>query len=44
MVWNLDEIFCRHQLDPFDLGCDLDPGITYSFFCLDGLSIVIGGY
>jgi hypothetical protein len=31
-VQKLDEIFCRHQLGPFDLWCDLDLGFL---FCLD---------
>jgi hypothetical protein len=29
IVQMLDEIFCRHQLGPFDLWCDLDLGFPY---------------
>jgi hypothetical protein len=38
-VQQLDEIFCRHQLGPFDLWCDLVLGFLCWFFCLDDLSI-----
>jgi hypothetical protein len=34
----LDEIFCRHQLSPFDLWCDLVLDFL-DFFCFDDLSI-----
>jgi hypothetical protein len=40
-VQMLDEIFCRHQLGPFDLWCDL---VLEFIFCLDDLSIGDGGY
>jgi hypothetical protein len=38
IVQKLDKIFCRHQLDAFDLCCDL---IVEFFidFCLDNLSV-----
>jgi hypothetical protein len=39
IVWKLDEIFCRHQLGPFDVWCDLVLEFLYWFFCLDDLSI-----
>jgi hypothetical protein len=39
IVQKLDEIFCRHQLCPFDLWRDLVLGFLYWFFCLDDLSI-----
>jgi hypothetical protein len=32
-------IFCRHQLGPLDLWCDLDLEFLYWYFCLDDLSI-----
>jgi hypothetical protein len=32
IVHKLDEIFCRHQLGPFDLWCDLDVGFLYFLF------------
>jgi hypothetical protein len=35
----LDEIFCRHQVGPFDLLCILDVGFLYQFFCLNDLCI-----
>jgi hypothetical protein len=35
IVQMLDEIFCRHQLGPFDLWCD----VVVEFLCLDHLSI-----
>jgi hypothetical protein len=38
-----EEIFCRHQLGPFDLWCDLVLEFLYWFFCLDDLSIGDGG-
>jgi hypothetical protein len=38
IVQKLDEIFCRHQLGPFDLWCDLVLEFI-DFFCLDDLSI-----
>jgi hypothetical protein len=31
-------IFCRHQLGPFDLWCDLVLEFLYWFFCFDDLS------
>jgi hypothetical protein len=31
-VKKLDDVFCRHQLGPFDLRCDSDRG-----FCIDFL-------
>jgi hypothetical protein len=34
-----DEIFCRHQLGPFDLWCHLGLGFLCWFFCLDDLYI-----
>jgi hypothetical protein len=37
IVQHLDEIFCRHQLGPFDLWCDLV--LEFIDFCLDDLSI-----
>jgi hypothetical protein len=33
------EIFCRHQLGPFDLLCHLGLGFLGWFFCLDDQSI-----
>jgi hypothetical protein len=39
IVQKLDEIFCGHQLGPFDLWCDLDLGFLHWFFCLDDLFI-----
>jgi hypothetical protein len=39
IVLLLDEIFCRHQLGPFDLWCHLVLGFLCWFFCLDDLSI-----
>jgi hypothetical protein len=39
IVQKLNEIFCTHQLGPFDLWCDLVLEIVYWFFCLDDLSI-----
>jgi hypothetical protein len=38
IVQRLDEMFCRHQLGPFDLWCDLVLEFLYWFFCLDDLS------
>jgi hypothetical protein len=35
----LDEIFCRHQLSPFDLWCHLVLGFLCWFSCLDNLSM-----
>jgi hypothetical protein len=35
IVQMLDEIFCRHQLVPFDLWCDLVVGLLYLFFFAD---------
>jgi hypothetical protein len=35
----VDEIFCRHQLGPFDLWCHLCLGFLCWFFCLDDLSV-----
>jgi hypothetical protein len=35
----LAEIFCRHQLGPFDLWFDLVLEFLCFFFCLDDLSI-----
>jgi hypothetical protein len=33
-------MFCRHQLGPFDLWCDLfSSRISLLIFCLDGLAI-----
>jgi hypothetical protein len=34
-----DEIFCRHQLSPFDLQCHFCLRFLCCFFCLDDLSI-----
>jgi hypothetical protein len=39
IVQKLDEIFCRLQLGPFDLWCDLVLELPYWFFHLDHLSI-----
>jgi hypothetical protein len=39
IVQQLDEIFCRHQLGPFDLWSDLVLGFFLLVFCLDDLSI-----
>jgi hypothetical protein len=39
IVQKLDEIFCRHQLGPFNLWCDLVLELIYWFFCLDDLSV-----
>jgi hypothetical protein len=39
IVQKLDEIFCGHQLGPFDLWCDLVLEFLYQFFGLDDLSI-----
>jgi hypothetical protein len=39
IVMFLDEIFCRHQVDAFDVWCHLVLGFLCWFFCLDDLSI-----
>jgi hypothetical protein len=39
IVQKMYEIFCRHQLGPFDLRWDLNIGFLFWFFCLDDLSI-----
>jgi hypothetical protein len=39
IVQKLDEIFCSHQLGPFDLWCSLVLEFLYWFFCFDDLSI-----
>jgi hypothetical protein len=39
IVLLLDEIFCTHQLGPFDLCCHLGLEFLCFFFCLDDLSI-----
>jgi hypothetical protein len=39
IMQKLDEIFCRYQLVPVDLWCDLVLECPYWFFCLDDLSI-----
>jgi hypothetical protein len=39
IVQKLGEIFCRNQLGPFDLWCDLDLGFLLLIFCLDDLPI-----
>jgi hypothetical protein len=39
IVQMLDEMFCRHQVGPFDLWCDLVLKFLHWFFCLDDLSI-----
>jgi hypothetical protein len=39
IMWKLDEIFCRYQVGPFDLWCDLVLEFLYWYFCLDDLSI-----
>jgi hypothetical protein len=39
IVQKLGEIFCRFELGPFGLWCDLILGFFYWFFCLDDLSI-----
>jgi hypothetical protein len=44
VVQMLDEIFCRHQLGPFDLSCDLVLEFLYWFFCLGELPIGDWGY
>jgi hypothetical protein len=41
IVQKLDEIFCRHQVGPCDLWCDL---VLEFIFCLDVLSIGDRGY
>jgi hypothetical protein len=38
-VQKLDEIFCRHQVVPFDLWWGLVLEFLYWLFCLDDLSI-----
>jgi hypothetical protein len=38
IVQKLYEIFCRHQLGPFNLWCDSVLEFLYWFFCLDDLS------
>jgi hypothetical protein len=38
-VQKFNEIFCRHQLGPFDLWCSLVREFLYGFFCFDNLSI-----
>jgi hypothetical protein len=42
IVQKLDEIFCRHQLDPFDLGCDLVLEFLYWFFVWMTYLLMIG--
>jgi hypothetical protein len=42
IVQKLDEIFCRHQLVPFDLWCDLVLGFLYWFFVWMTYLLVIG--
>jgi hypothetical protein len=44
IVQKLDEIFCRHQLGPFDLWCDLVLECLYWFFVWMIYLLVIGGY
>jgi hypothetical protein len=39
IVWIFGWIFCRHQLGPFDLWCDLVSRISLLSLCLDDLSI-----
>jgi hypothetical protein len=43
IVQKLDEIFCRHQLGPFDLWCDLVLEFLYWFFVWVTYLLVIGG-
>jgi hypothetical protein len=44
-VQKLNEIFCRCQVGPFDLWCDLvSSRISLLIFSLDDLSIGDGGY
>jgi hypothetical protein len=44
IVQKLDKIFCRHQLGPFDLWCDLGLGFLYWFFVWMTYLLVIGEY
>jgi hypothetical protein len=39
IVQKLDEIFCGHQLDPFDHRVWFSSRISLLFFCLDDLSV-----
>jgi hypothetical protein len=43
IVWKLDEIFCIHQLGPFELQCDLVLGFLCRFFVWITYLLVIGG-
>jgi hypothetical protein len=43
IVLKLDEIFCRHQLGPFDLWCDLVLEFLYWFFVWMTYLLVIRG-
>jgi hypothetical protein len=43
IVLLLNKIYCRHQLDPFDLWCHLVLRFLCWFFCLNDLSIVDRG-
>jgi hypothetical protein len=43
ILQKLDEIFCIHQLGPFDLWCDLVLGFLLLIFCLNDLSFGDGG-
>jgi hypothetical protein len=44
IVRKLDEIFCRHQLGPFHLWCDLSLELLYWFFVWMTYQLVIAGY
>jgi hypothetical protein len=43
IVQMLDEIFCRHQLGPFDLWCDLILEFLHWFFAWMTYLLVMGG-
>jgi hypothetical protein len=43
IVQKLNEIFCRHQLVPFDRWCDLVLGFLYWFFIWMTYLLVMGG-
>jgi hypothetical protein len=43
IVQKLDDIFCRHQLSPFDLWCDLVLEFLYWFFVWMTYLLVTGG-
>jgi hypothetical protein len=44
VVQKLNEIFCRHQLGPFDLWYDLDLGFLYCLFVWMSYLLVMGAF